>query len=224
MESTQQVEGIVLQAVPYKDYDRILTLFAPTGILKFFVKIRKRDYLHFAALTSPWTRIELQYTLGRKDLHRVQEGTILAQNLCLRDSFANLTAADTMSQALLRSQWQGKAAPQLYSLFRLFLENLPISTAPSTYASAFLIKTLAHEGMLQLSTPQPSCRYGGEQYHPSHAPPGYLTFSADEELLFSQLAVSRSLSHIGALTLPAELHTKIATLFGQVFYTQRALS
>ena len=217
MESTQQVEGIVLQAIPYKDYDRILTLFAPTGILKFFVKIRKRDYLHFAALTSPWTRVELQYALGRKDLHRVQEGTILAQHLRLRDSFANLTAADTMSQALLRSQWQGKAAPQLYSLFRLFLEHLPHSAAPHTYASAFLIKMLAHEGMLQLSKPQQTYRYGGEQYSASHAPPGHLTFSADEEHVLFQLAVSRSLSHIGALTLHAELHTKIGTLFSQVF-------
>ncbi|MFC2049265.1 DNA repair protein RecO [Chlamydiota bacterium] len=219
--STHQAEGIVLQTTPFKDYDRILTLFSPHGLLKFFVKISKRDYLHSAALTSPWTHIELHYTAGRKDLHRMTEGTILAQNLKLRDRFETLTAADTMVQALLRSQWQGKPAPKLYILFRLFLEHLPTCENPQAGATAFLIKILSHEGLLQLSSelssPQPTSRYGGEQYPPSHAPPGSIPFSSAEEALLSQLALSRSLSHITALTLPADFQTKIATLFSQVF-------
>ena len=215
--STLQTEGIVLQAIPFKDYDRILTLFSPAGLLKFFVKIRKRDYLHCAALTSPWTHVELHYTPGRKDLHRMTEGTILAQNLRLREKFETLASAETMVQALLRSQWQGKPAPKLYSLFRLFLEHLPASPAPPACASVFLIKILAHEGMLQLSSPQPTCRYGGEQYLPSEAPPNHLSFSTEEEELLSQLALSRSLSHIASLALPTHFQTKISTLFHQVY-------
>lgn len=217
MSSSQQTEGIVLQATPFKDYDRILTLFAPGGLLKFFVKVRKRDYLHCAALTSPWTRVELHYMPGRKDLHRMSEGTILAQNLRLRESFDTLAAADTMVQAVLRSQWQGKPAPKLYTLFRLFLEHLPQSTTPQGCVTAFLIKILAHEGTLQLSSPQSTYRYGGEQYLPSNAPPGHLCFSADEEHLLSELALSRSLSHIASLVLPTGFQAKISTLFHQAF-------
>src|SRR5690242_12913797 len=99
-----QVEAIVLQAISFKEYDRNLTLFSPQGVLKLFVRARKRDYFHFAALTSPLTHAEFHYRLGRKDLHYLSEGAIIKQHLRIREQYETLTAAEKMIQAVLHSQ------------------------------------------------------------------------------------------------------------------------
>ncbi len=214
---THQVEAIVLQVTPFKDYDRILTLFSPLGILKMFVRIRKKEYLHFSALTSPLTQAEWHYLSGRKELHRLTEGTILSQHLGLRERYETLLAADSCLQALLASQWQGKPAPKLYLLFRHFLDHLPKSATPQNCVTLFLIKILVHEGMLQLSAPQTSRRYGGEQYSPSSAPPGSIPFSEEEEALLVQLAHCRSLAQTDSYAIPEQFQTKISTIFKQIF-------
>jgi len=212
-----QTEGIVLQAIPFKEYDRILTLFSSAGLLKFFVKVRKKDYLKCIALTSPWTRVELHYTLGRGDLHRMTEGFILSQHLRLRESLEILEAADTMTKAILHSQLQGKPAPKLYSLLCLFLHQLPSCHYPKSLASAFLIKILTHEGLLQLSTHQSTYRYGGELYFPQEAPPNHVVMTGEEEKMLSEITHSRSLPFMTSLSLSVDLQSKIATMFQQVY-------
>lgn len=213
-----QIEAIVLHAFPFKEYDRILTLLSPQGLLKLFVKCKKRDYLHFAALCSPLTHAEFHYRPGRKDLHTLSEGTILTQHIHIRERYETLKAAEGMVQALLRSQWPGKAVPKLYLLFLLFLDQLPSSKDPGTLATIFLLKILKHEGLLQLCTPAATYRFGGERFSSRReAPLGAHSFSEKEEGQLSELALSRSLVSIAEQSLPPEFREKIATLFDQAF-------
>src|ERR1700722_2098610 len=213
-----QLEAVVLQAILFREYDRILTLFSPQGVLKLFVKGNKRDYLHLAALTSPLTHAEFHYSQGRKDLHRLSEGTILKQNLLIRASYTTLTAAEKMIQALLQSQWPGKPAPKLFYLFSLFLDQIPYPKEYSTLITIFLLKILKHEGVLQLCTSlQSAYRFSGERYSQIDAPPGALLFTGEEEELLTELALTRSLSHIDGCILSLEFQKKIEILFAQTF-------
>jgi DNA repair protein RecO (recombination protein O) len=211
------VHAVVLRASPFKEYDRILTLFSPLGLMKLFVKGKKKQWLHYAALTSPLTEAEFHYTQGKKDLHRLTEGAILKQNLRIRERFESLVAAERMVQALLDSQWPGKAAPKLYQLFSLFLEHLPSGQDPSSLSSAFLLKIMRHEGLLQLPTEITACsRYAGERYA-SEAPKGCHFFESEEETLLTELALCRSMNQISRLSISPNFVLKIECLFSQTF-------
>lgn len=211
-------EAVVLQSFPFKEYDRILTLFSPLGILKLFVKGRKRDYLQLTALSSPLTHGEFHYTLGRRELHRMNDGTIINQNLRIRECFGAWTSAEKMVSALLLSQWPGKPATRLFQLFTRVLSYLPESADPQSLSTAFLLKILRHEGVLELCTPlQPTSRFAGERYSPTDAPQGALSFSEEEEETLAELALSRSLTHLSEQKLSSEFHQKIGALFSQAF-------
>lgn len=211
-----QSEAIVLQAIAFKEYDRILTLFSPNGLIKMFAKGKKNDF-HFAALTSPLTYAEFHYTPGRKELHRLHEGSIINQNLILRQKYEHLVAAEKMCAALLQSQFVGKAAPKLFLLFRLFIEQLSNIEDPTVLESAFLIKMMVHEGQLEFSLAEPTFRYGGERYVQKEAPPGSLAFSTDEEKALIKLAQCRSLEELRQSHIEKCFQNKVASLFQQLF-------
>ncbi|MCH9625767.1 MAG: DNA repair protein RecO [Chlamydiales bacterium] len=213
-----RAEAVVLHALPFKEYDRILTLFTPEGLLKFFVKGKKRHYLQQVALTSPLTQAEFHYTLGKKNLHRFHGGSIITQHLKIRDSYEALMAAHHIMHSLQTSQMPDKPAPKLYHLLIFFLHHLPLSINPETLTSAFLLKVLRHDGLLQLHTPiQDIYRYGGECYLNKERPNGALLFTEKEETWLVELTLSRSLTHLSSFKIPQEFHHKIETLFGQVF-------
>ena len=212
-----QAEGIVLHAIPFKEYDKILTLFTPTtGLLKLFFKSSRRFSFIQNALTTPLTVGEYLYAQGRKDLHHFRDGTILHQNLALRNNLETLQTAEKLAHAIYQSQWPGKASPQLYLLFRTFLEKIPESPHPDTLYAAFLLKILKHEGMLQhFPSQEETYRYGGECVSTNAAPVGAHRFTQDEEREFTFLTHSRSFQELSSYPLAEGSKTKIETLFDQ---------
>lgn len=211
-------EAIVLRQLAFKDYDRVLTLFSPLGLIKLFVKSGRRNYLHNAALSSPMTLGDFSFRQGRSELNRFIEGRVVKHHLALRDRLELLKASEEMASALLLSQWPGKAAPQLFSLFACFLDYLPQSRDPMALSCAFWLKILRHEGVLQLSSlASPCARLGSEQFRVQDAPPGALNFSEEEEELLMALAYLRSLQQIDSLSLTASFQEKIKVIFYQVF-------
>lgn len=214
-----QVEGIVLQSFPFKEYDHILTLFTPQGLLKFFAKGKKQ----YNPLISPLTRGEYFFSQGRNDLHRLCEGSILSQNIKIRDSYENLKTAFFLIDALLRSQWPGKAAPQLYHLFSLFLQQIPEAKDPMSLGIAFLIKIVKHEGILQTASTCSLCekeaayRYGGESFCEVHADNEAFLFLPEEEALLLKIAGCLSMQILTEESYPPAFLEKIKTLFAQCF-------
>lgn len=213
-----QTEGIVIHTIPFKEIDKIVTLFtANSGLLKLYIKGCRR-YSHIQnVLTTPLTVGEYLYFHGKKDLHRFRDGTILHQNLGLRRDLDTLQVAEKLTQAVYHTQWPGKPSPNLYTTLRLFLEKLATCTHPTTLHTAFLIKILKHEGLLQLpSSGGDHFRYAGECFLPDTAPEGALAFSTDEERTLTCLANNRSMDTLSSLSLPESLTQKIQSLFDQV--------
>lgn len=214
-----QVEGIILQSLPFKEYDRILTLFTPQGILKLFAKGKKQ----FNPLISPLTRGDYFFIQGRNELHKLCEGSIISQNIKIRDSYENLNTAFFIIDALLRSQWPGKAAPQLYHLFSLFLQHIPKAKDPESLKVVFLIKIMKHEGILQTGSTCSVCekgaayRYGGESFCAQHAEKEACFFLPDEEALLLKIAGCLSMEQLTTESYLSAFLEKIITLFAQCF-------
>ncbi|MCP5469091.1 MAG: DNA repair protein RecO [Chlamydiales bacterium] len=146
-----QIEGLVLQNIPFKDYDHIVTLFTPHSIFKLFVKGKKRLDPHHNALISPFTIAEYTYETAKSELHRFQEGRIVEQNLKLRDRLASFEAAQKILLALHQTQWPNKPAPALYLLTKHFLKQIPQTEHPDKLLAIYYLKLLKHEGILDTS-------------------------------------------------------------------------
>jgi len=207
--------GVVLSVLAFRESDQIVTIFSPEGLIKLFVK-RKR-----LPLMAPLTEGEFLFVAGRGDLYRFRDGTILNQNLKLRERLENLEAASRLVQAILKSQWPGKDAPRLYHLFCYFLRLIPEVEQPEELASVFFVKTLKHEGLFQqtdrccVCEKEPNSRFGGERFCKEHAPIEALQLTAQEEKRLVEIAEGRSLKEL--LTEPFEQHDQVATLFDQAF-------
>lgn len=224
MTESMHVEGIVLKAVPFKEYDKIITLFTlQEGLLSLFVRGSKRTSLQVAALTTPLTAAEYLYSPGKSSLGRFQEGSLLNQHFQLRESLSFLEAADQLSKAICASQWPGKPAPHLYFLFRTFLEKLPSTSSPSSLVASFFLKILKHDGVLQDHSFCSLCqsplhdgfRIGGERFCRTDAPSEALFFSSAEEKSLSFLTHSRSLATLASFGVDNDFFKKLSLLFYQ---------
>lgn len=218
-QNISKIEGIVLQSLPFKEYDQILTLFTPRGILKLYAKGKKQ----YNPLLSPLTQAEYLFIPGRNELHRFYEGSMISQNLKIRDTYENLESAFFLVDALLRSQWPGKSDPQLYYLFRLFLQQIPESHHPQSLIIAFLIKIMKQEGILQTQSICSVCekmgsyRYAGESFCTTHATKEACLFSLEEETLLLKIAACLSMQQLSSERAEPLFLEKVKKLFKQCF-------
>lgn len=216
---TFQSTGIVLNSFPFKEKDKILTLFTKErGIVKLFVKGK----LFFnQALTERYTVSDFLYSQGRGDLYQFCDATVLEQNPQLRHSFEALQMGEKLGSAILRSQWQGKEAPYLFELFLAFLKKVP---EEGLYAP-FLLKILKHEGILQLEPVCSSCgshlgkgwRFGGERFCENHAPSPSIELNEKEEEYICKYYGARSFETLLSPTPFLDFVSKVETLFTQAF-------
>lgn len=142
-------EGLVLRSIDYKDRQKIITLYTPTrGLISLIVKNITRKKSHLLTLTSPFTKAEYHFLIGKSDLYTFCDGTPLATHNNLRENLSHLQSATTLLKALLSSQLPGKPAPALYVLALTYLKHLPSFTNPETLSASFLLKLLMHDGHL----------------------------------------------------------------------------
>lgn len=145
----ERVEGIVLRTTPFKENHRIITLFTPTaGLISFMAKrVKTPEKL---VLLSPFSQIEAIYRKKLSDLYYFKDGSLIADNLFLREKWDYLDIAGKMAQIVLHSQLPGKPAPLLYALFIACLKQLPYFEEPAGLLLLFYLKLLSHEGILSL--------------------------------------------------------------------------
>lgn len=137
--------GLLLQSIPYLGQKKILKIFTPEqGLISLFATTTK---------LAPFCLAEWVYRKSSKEIHTLQDSTLLDPLLELRSDYNTLTAAGLIAQDLLRTQLPGKHAPDLYALTCLYLKKLP--TNPQMFAASFRLKLLLHEGLLS-SDPDPS--------------------------------------------------------------------
>lgn len=146
----EQAEGIVLRSIPFKDHDRILTLFTKeAGLISLMVKRVKRH----TAVATPFCQAEYLYTKSKSDLYRFHDATVLDDHLPLREKLQNLQAGGHIGHAILHSQLPGKPAPKLYQLLVACLKQIPHFPNPHNLVTSFQLKLLTHEGVVSWEDP-----------------------------------------------------------------------
>ncbi|MDN3508446.1 MAG: DNA repair protein RecO [Candidatus Neptunochlamydia sp.] len=217
----EKTEGIVLKAVPFKENDRILSLFTPDqGVISLYVRRLSKKKPALMNLTTPPCRGEYLFRKGRSDLYRFIDGTILDLHLPLRRSYHHLEYAGKMLQAILKSQMPGKSAKNLYHFLASYLKKLSEASFPETLWASFALKLLKYEGLLAVDETCLSCEKNtashiseGESRCEKCAAPLSLSFSSLDWKTLQVLSHVRSFDPILKVELPSSLIQEIDTLF-----------
>jgi DNA repair protein RecO (recombination protein O) len=145
----ERVEGIVLRSTIYKETHRIVTLFtSEAGLISLMVKGVKTP--ERMVLLTPFSQIEVFFRKKLSDLYLLKDGSLITDNLFLREKWDYLETAGKMGQMILHSQMPGKPAPLLYALFLACLKQMPKFEEPAPLLLLFYLKLMTHEGILSL--------------------------------------------------------------------------
>ena len=220
----RQIEGIVVHTIPFKDYDRIVTLFAPhEGLIKLVAKGVNKKGKGYGM--EPLAFIEVLCSEGRSGLYTCYESAVLDSHLPLRSSLSVLNAACDMLQTISATQQPGKPAVELFQLLTASFMRLPATDYPATLASSFRLKTLRFEGLISphfycaacgISLNEKSFYGEGGAYCELHAPQESVFFTQEEQDLFLLLAFCRDFALLRDLPLNETFHSKICHLFDQL--------
>ncbi len=214
-------EGIILQVIKYQEHDQILTVFTPDkGLIKIFSSGMTLLKGGLRGINSSLAKVEFIYVEGKNDLHPCKEISILCPHIYLRNDGEKLESALKMAKMLLKSQPFHKPAPDLYRLFVYYIQKLKDISKGNVLAASFQMKTLKHEGVLNLSSICSSCHsplthlclFEGETYCHLHAPGSSLIFTEEETLQLFLLAHARSLKELISLQLTSHAEEKINLL------------
>lgn len=179
MDHSIKTPGLLLQSIPYLGQKKILKVLTPEhGLIAFFAKTTQ---------LTPFCLAEWVYLKSHKEIHPLQDSTLLDPLLELRQDYNTLAAAGAIAQDLLRTQLPGKKAP--FALACAYFKKLPLN--PQILAASFRLKLLLHEGLL---SPEPEP-----------------TFTSAEWEQVALLAFARQFSLIQELT--AAPYEKIRALF-----------
>lgn len=188
---THKTEGVILRAVKYGEKDQILTVFTPeSGLVKLFS--RSQGTRSFSR-TSPLTRVEIVYSMGKGTLYPLQQATLLESYPALRQDYRTLQAGCGLLEAVRLSQFVGKSAAPLYLLLTLYLNRLQELPHPEVALMSFYLKILKYEGLLSSS--------------PS------LSLSEEESLVFELLANCRQFHDLRLIPEDQEFFKKIKKFF-----------
>lgn len=147
----QHTEGIILQMVPFRDHDQILTLFTHhVGILKLFFKGNSNIQRKLQGPYAPFTVVEVIYREKNHELMSCHEISVIQSNYFLRQNLTFLEVAGDLLKIVQVSQINGKSAPLLYQLLRDYISRIPQMPDPWVLTLSFRLKVLKHEGLLSL--------------------------------------------------------------------------
>ena|GEM_PF-1142359 len=196
----EKQEGVLLQSIPYLNH-RILKVFtADAGLLTLIIRHVK---IKNAAAANPFCRAEWVYHRSRGEIYSVKDAALLDPLDELRKDYKILSAAGSIANDLLRSQFANRAAPGLYQLLLASLKHVPQN--PHATAQSFRLRLLQFEGLLHL---QPHCMRcsntashlsQGECLCPIHAPPGSILFDHQEWDHLLLLGLGRRFSDFGSM-------------------------
>jgi DNA repair protein RecO (recombination protein O) len=218
-----KTEGVVINAIPFRNYDCILTLFTPIdGLIKLFYRgAYSSKKGSGSGTTNPLSIVEIVYTKGRGDLYSCIEISVINHHLGLRNHLPTLEAACEMLKCISATQMPGKIAPDLYQLLLIYLGKLPQMENPQTLITSFRLKLLRYEGLLALLSHCSVCSglidevwiYKSEAFCCPHTPLKALSFTKQERSQVEYLAFCRDLSQLSNIEVSTVLSKKIFRLF-----------
>lgn len=147
-----KTEGLLLQTLPYLATHRILKVLTPEGLVSMMAKFAASRKGAWQALTTPFVFAQWVYQPGNRELVSLVDGTLLEDFSSIKRSFDTLSCAGQIAQALLQTQLPGKRAEIPLALALASFRKISLFQHPKTLVSAFRLRLLAYEGLLD-----PSC-------------------------------------------------------------------
>lgn len=202
----KMTEGIILRAIDFKDYDRILTVFTEKeGVVSLYVKGANRRSNPHHQITIPFTQAEFVYTIKTNtELYTCTEISVVNYHLKLRDQPIFLKTGCDLLKMIQTSQLPEKPAPQLYQLLIKCLQVLPEFPSPQILNAVFRLKLLKHEGLLTVTHCCEHCEKPLNDHYfldagsfcGQHATSKSVHFTANEVQLIEFLVTNRSFCNL----------------------------
>ena len=144
-------EAIVLRSLPFKERERLLTLFSQKqGLLSLIIKKISSSSLNLFTLSSPFCCAEYHFSKRNSDIFSFIDATVCDEHLFLREKYSHLETASAFAEAILSSQLPHKSTPALYALLKQFLRQIPHFEDPRPLIASFYLKVLKHEGIINI--------------------------------------------------------------------------
>lgn len=216
-----KTEGILLQAITFKEADQILTAITTEGLIKLMYKGALSKKRGRGALTAPLQQVEIIYSKGKSEIASCKELSVMNSFGELRGKIEYLESAGEMGAAIIATQQTYAPNPLIYKLFLYYLENVATVDDPYALAASFKLKILRYEGSLAIQPYCTVCRqesetlsiYSGECYCPNHAPVEGVCFSGEEMDFLMLFTYGRSMKMFSGIRIPDFLLRKIRQLF-----------
>ena len=142
-------QAIVIDAINFGDYDKIITLLTfQHGILSAIVKRGNSPKYFSPALISPLTIGEYVLREQKGELLRFLDGSILDPQMALREDYDRLECAGKIVNTIKTRLLPNKKVDTLYLLTQKLLYALQKGYNPRNIYAVFLIKFLLYEGLI----------------------------------------------------------------------------
>lgn len=220
--TTHQSEGIVIQVVPFRDYDQIVTLFTPEhGMVKVIVKNGPGRQRKMKSSCTPLTGVDISWMEGKGEIGKCEEIATIRHYAALRTTLDLMEAGCDLLRAIQRSQPVGKISPELYLLLLYYLDKLPTISNPDILVASFRLKILRYEGLIGFPFRCHICHQmiheafhqGGTLFCHDHSPPLAGRFLPNDIIQMESLTCCSSYALLSQLDVSLPLAKGIAFFF-----------
>ena len=210
---TITTEGVVLRSLPYRDADKIVTIFSKEwGMMTCLAKGICRGKSREVNLTSPLCLGEFTLFKGRTSLFTLREGTIYSLHRAIRTSLLRLEVGQHFLSAILQREKRANIGDLTYPLLKQYLKALCHFPDPLLLQMSFDIKLMTAQGEFLLEPLCQRCRRypahilcGGESCCVRCASPSGESFLKEEWELLLRCGQARQFSKIWAENLPKDM-------------------
>lgn len=219
----QTTEGIILQVIPYGEYDQILIVFTPDrGVIKLFFKASRSKRRGVQGLCAPLTHIEIVYSERNSELFSCREIKLIDSYHYLRAKLVFLEVACDLLQIVSQSQLVCKPAPLLYELLHFYLKKIPHIPDAWALSLSFRLKLLKHEGLVTIPFRCSECQTpivkesylnDTEWYCELHRKSTFQFWEEDELYLLYHLSLCQNYRQLALCSISAALGEKTKTYF-----------
>lgn len=218
-------EAFTLTSIPFRDFDRIVTLFSKEqGLIKVLIKGANRPKSSRLIFCQPLTYSSFILQKKRSELTLFSEGKLINPFLSLRLSYDHLKASCDLSEALLKISITQSPCPDLFLLFKSYLNQISKYSNPFLLTTSFYLKISLYEGCLTLKRKCTNCKVDGEKLYfcskdyfcTRCAPIRHLEFSQQELALLLEIVKEKSFDQLKSKTITSDLNEKVRKLYAEL--------
>jgi DNA repair protein RecO (recombination protein O) len=219
------IEAFTLSSLPFRDFDRIVTLFSKEqGLIKVLIKGANRPKSSRLIFCQPLTYSSFILQKKRSELALFSEGKLIDPFLSLRISYDHLKASFDLSEALLKISMTQNPCADLFLLFKSYLNQISKYPDPSILTTSFYLKISLYEGCLTLKRKCTNCNLDAEKLYfcfkdyfcARCAPARDLEFSQQELALLLELVKEKSFDQLKSKTVTPDLNEKVRKLYAEL--------